>query len=127
MFQNKVLEYIILYFANGKMHVFLCMYLELVRTCRRGEVEGSAEMSLWTSFLHVGFHHDSLGAALLADEQYSFLLLRDSVDQVVNAHVVQNRHQDTAVIWCSGLRVNVICHHRSPQLPLSWSHQFKKC
>lgn len=101
------------------------MYLELIWTCGRREVKRSAQMSLWTSFLHVRFHHDSLGAALLTNQQHSLLLLCDGVDQIVNANVVQNRHQNTTVVWCSGLRVNIVRHHRRPQLPLSWSHQSK--
>ena len=77
-------------------------------------------MELGVVLAHIAVDHDSLGRALLADEQHGLVLSGDEVHQELGPDVVYVGHQDGSVLGLMVRWVGVWLHPLVPMLPAPW-------
>ena len=87
----------------------------------RGKVHGLRNVILRIESIHVIANHDSLGCALLPNQQHCLPLLGYSLDEEFSPHVVHIGHQNGGVLWLIIWRVYILHHSLVPVLPFAWT------
>ena len=105
--------------AHSLVHVALDGALEHERCAGRRKVEGLEKVRLGVVLVAEALDHDSLGCALLTDQEDGLLLLGDRFDQVVGSNVVDVGHENGGVLWHRVLWIVVAGDAAVPVLPLA--------